>query len=221
MKSNPCLLFDLDGTLLDSRDAVIDAVYYTAEKYVPGMFSRAELVKRFGESFNDFLGMIEHLVKGEFTKEHILGSYFDYIEAHHDQNVRLFPGVKEGLGRLKSSGYRLAIVTNKQKKYAIRGLELAGILHVFDTILTLDDVKQGKPSPEMLNRAMKEVGSLPQTSLMIGDSLYDLQAAQHAGVKCAILDWYGSDSGLESAADFRFSSFQALVTDLLAVKLIG
>lgn len=212
-------MFDLDGTLLDSRDAVVDAVYHISEKYVPGMFTREDLLKRFGESFDEFLEMIEESMQDEtITKEHILETYFAYINAHHDEKVMLFPEVEEGLKALKSAGYRLGIVTNKQREFTVRGLQAAGIYNLFDHIVTLDDVREGKPSPEMLIKAMWEIGASADASLMVGDSKYDLLAAHAAKVPFAALEWYGPEDWKDPAPEYRFADFQELVQELLAVK---
>lgn len=214
-----CLLFDLDGTLLDSRDAVVDAVYHIAEKYVPGMFAREDLLKRFGESLDDFLEVMEQSLEDKTTtKEHILETYFAYIHAHHDEKVRLFPEVEKGLKALKSVGYSLGIVTNKQREFTVRGLKIAGIFHLFDSIVTLDDVEEGKPSPEMLIKAMWEIGASADASLMVGDSKYDLLAANAAKVPFAALEWYGPEDWHDPAPQYRFADFQELVQELLAVK---
>jgi len=218
MKS--CLLFDLDGTLLDSRDVIMDSVHYLTEQYVPGMFTRQDLLKRFGEPIDDLLEIIEQSMEDQqITKQQMLDSYFTYINTHHDAQVQLFPYVQEGLISLKSAGYRLGIVTNKQREFTMSGLQTAGILPFFDAIVTLNDVTVGKPSPEMLLKAMKEIGVTPETSLMIGDSKYDLLAAAAAKISFTALEWYGSeDWQMNPAPNNRYPNFQLFVQDLLTVK---
>lgn len=215
-----CLLFDLDGTLLDSRDAVIDAVAHTAERYAPGHFSREELLERFGESFEDFLAAVAAAAGVTDWKE-VSDQYVAYVREHHDQHVRLFPYVREGLEKLKSAGYQLAIVTNKQREFAQSGLEMAEILHLFDAIVTVDDVSQGKPSAEPVQKALSALGSRPQEAMMIGDSRYDVLAAIGAGVPSVVLEWYGQEEWRGAAPDFRYPDFLSFVTEMLAVKAQG
>ncbi|MBP1932216.1 HAD family hydrolase [Ammoniphilus resinae] len=221
MKMTRCLLFDLDGTLLDSRDVIIDGVHYLTEKYVPGLFTRKDLLKRFGEPIDDLLDIIEQSLRDkQITKQQMLDSYFTYINTHHDEQVQLFPYVKEGLYSLKSAGYQLGIVTNKQREFTMRGLQTAGILPFFNTIVTLDDVAVGKPSPEMLIKSMKEIGVTSESSLMIGDSKYDLLAARAAKVPFTALEWYGPEDWQgNSAPNNRYPNFQQFVQDLLTIKL--
>jgi len=212
------LLFDLDGTLLDSRDAVIDAVAYTAQRYAPGHFSRQDLLARFGESFDDFLAAVAE-VAGMPDKKEVLASYFAYVREHHEQHVKLFPYVREGLEKLQAAGYELAIVTNKQREFALAGLELAGIAQRFAAIVTVDDVSQGKPSAEPVEKALAELGKRPEQAMMIGDSRYDVLAAAEAKVASVVLEWYGAEGWTSSTPDYRYADFQAFVTDLLAVNI--
>lgn len=214
------LLFDLDGTLLDSRDAVIDAVAFTADQYAPGYFSREELLARFGESFDDFLAAVATSA-GVPDKKEVLDRYFAYVRENHDQHVKLFPFVREGLEKLLAAGYELAIVTNKQREFAMAGLELAGIDHLFASIVTVDDVSRGKPSAEPVQKALAELGRRPEQAMMIGDSRFDVLAAIGAGVSSVVLEWYGQEEWQYAIPDFRFADFQAFVTEMLAVKIQG
>jgi pyrophosphatase PpaX len=215
-----CLLFDLDGTLLDSRDAVIDGVMYAVERYVPGRFTREELLGRFGESFDSFLASVEEYAGPVFDREQFLQTYLNYVREHH-RDVRLFPFVKEGLQRLYEAGYRMGIVTNKQREFTQRDLQTAGVRKLFHCVVTVDDVRKGKPSAEPIEKAMAELNARPQDVLMIGDSQYDLMAAAEAGVKCALLQWYGREQWSGMAPDYRYADFRAFVEDRLAVKAQG
>jgi len=220
MMQSRCLLFDLDGTLLDSRDAVIDALLYTTERYLPGQFTREELLQRFGESFEDFLTDEVAPRTGVFDRDEIFQTYCAYVDEHHDRQVRLFPQVKEGLQALRRAGYLLAIVTNKQRLFTIRGLRSTGIEELFDAIVTLDDVQAAKPSAEPLQKAMLELNTAPVHTLMVGDSKYDLLAAQAAGVKSVLLQWYGAEHGSNGRADYCFPNFQSFVDKLLRTSLL-
>lgn len=214
------LLFDLDGTLLDSRDAVIDAVAYTAEQYAPGHFSREELLARFGEPFDHFLAAVAAAARLPDKRE-VLEKYFAYVRQSHARHVRLFPYVREGLEKLKQAGYQLAVVTNKQREFALAGLEQAGIDRLFDVIVTVDDVTRGKPAAEPVQKALASLGRSPKQAMMIGDSRYDVLAAVASGVSSAVLEWYGQEEWLYALPDFRYADFDSFVTDMLAAKAQG
>ncbi|CEH31519.1 pyrophosphatase [Aneurinibacillus migulanus] len=212
-----CLLFDLDGTLLDSRDSVIDAVYATAEAHVPGLFTREAILARFGESFDNFMEVIETSLGGS-TREQVFQYYFEHLNAYHDRTVRLFPGIQEELEALKASGYRLGIVTNKQRDFTIRGLQITGILQLFDSIVTVDDVHAGKPSAEPILRGMAELRALPEETAMVGDSKYDLLAAKAAGVTSVLVDWYSAVCEIDVCPDYYFLNIRELASGLALEK---
>ncbi|MCR8984181.1 HAD-IA family hydrolase [Brevibacillus laterosporus] len=234
---NTCstLLFDLDGTLLDSREGVIDAVYYTIEEHCPGLFTRGEITDRFGEALEEFLHVVEARINeqqvqrlelpDQFKVRHwdrtaYCKDYFTYMERHNRQ-VQLFPFVREGIEALKKRGFQLAVVTNKQRKLALQNLEMAAILHLMDTVVTLDDVVLGKPSPEPIQKAMAILGTVSEETLMIGDSRYDLLSARAAGVRSVLLEWYGADQRIQEKPHYRFKTFQMLVDELLLASVQG
>ncbi|MBA4531710.1 HAD-IA family hydrolase [Brevibacillus halotolerans] len=234
---NTCstLLFDLDGTLLDSREGVIDAVYYTIEEHCPGLFTRGEITDRFGEALEEFLHAVEAKINeqqvqrpelpdqfkvSQWDRTAYCKDYFTYMKRHNKQ-VQLFPFVREGMEALKKRGFQLAVVTNKQRELALQNLEIAAILHLMDTVVTLDDVVLGKPSPEPIQKAMTILGTVPEATLMIGDSRYDLLSARAAGVRSVLLEWYGADQRIQEEPHYRFQTFQMLVDELLLASVQG
>ncbi|RFB35915.1 HAD family hydrolase [Brevibacillus sp. VP] len=237
MRNCSTLLFDLDGTLLDSREGVINAVYFTIEEHCPGLFTRDEITDRFGESLEEFLHEVEIRINEQQVQKSELPDqsesnkgklwdrtayckdYFTYMEKHHNRQIQLFPFVREGLVALQKRGFQLAVVTNKQREFALQGLEMAGILHVLDTVVTLDDVALGKPSPEPIQKAIAILRTTPEETLMIGDSRYDLLSASAAGVRSVLLEWYGVDQQMQEEPHYRFSTFQMLVDELLLASV--
>lgn len=185
MNTKKGLLFDLDGTLIDSKKSVVDAVYYTAQKYAPGHFSYQAIESRFGESWNEYIKQLQ--VDNE---REVYEDYMRYLIMHHDETVAIFPGVKEGLLELKKDGLKLAIVTNKERILTEHGLRAFGLDTLFDAVVTVDDVTKGKPDPEPINRAMEELQLKKEEALMIGDTTYDVLAAQRAGIDVAVVDWH-------------------------------
>ncbi|MFT9849511.1 HAD family hydrolase [Aneurinibacillus sp. REN35] len=218
MNAIRCLLFDLDGTLLDSRDSVVDAVYATAEAHVPGQFTREAIMMRFGESFDEFVEVIEVSLGGRYTREQVFQYYFEHLNTYHDRTIRLFPGIQEGLYTLKEAGYSLGVVTNKQRDFTMRGLQIAGIQSFFDSVVTIDDVSAGKPAAEPILRAMAELRALPAETVMIGDSKYDVLAAKASGVSSVLLDWYEAVHDISICPDHYFLNFQDLVSELTLQK---
>lgn len=200
MNNIKALLFDLDGTILDSKKSVIEAVFFTAEKFATGKFTYEDIEGRFGESFDEFMEYLDG------TKEEIMEAYMNHMYKHHDELVALFEGVKEALLVLKKQGLKLAVVTNKQRDLTIRALDLFKVTDYFDTILTLDDVNEGKPNPEIIHKAMDILGVSKDEVLMIGDTEFDVKAARAADVKVVVLDWYKSYVNQLPKPDYKFVS---------------
>jgi pyrophosphatase PpaX len=214
MNNIRCFLFDLDGTLLDSRDPIIDAMFATVQRYLTHRVTRDELLGRFGESFDDFYQQIADLITGNVTREQVFHTYLEFMNLHHNGPLIFFPYVREGLEQLKSLGYQIGIVTNKQRKFVLKGLKQSGILNLFDTIICVDDVTAGKPSPEPIVKAMDSLGVRPNQTMMVGDSRYDMISARAAQVKCVLLEWYGQNKSQELLPDYCFSSFREFLENI-------
>ncbi len=211
------ILFDLDGTILDSKDSIIDAVYKTVEKYSQKKITYKDIEARFGEAFDKFIELL-----APARKEDIMESYLAHVENHHDELVSLFPNVKKILKQLKEQGIKLGIVTNKQRTLTIRALKLFNIEHLFDTIITLDDVKASKPDPKPILKAINDIKIDHEHVLMVGDTIFDIKSAQNAHVKVAILDWYKSFDSTDAQPDYLFSNLNELISYFsLDLKKVG
>lgn len=171
------VLFDLDGTLLDSKKLVVDAIYHTLEHFMPKRYEYDAVEARFGMAFEPFLASLI-----PERKEEVLDYFNRYTLRYHDEAVQLFPGVEEILQQLTLEGYQLGLVTNKTRSLTNRALQLFDLEEFFSVIITLDDVRCGKPDPEPLYRACSYLQVKPAEAVLIGDSQYDRLAAKAAGM---------------------------------------
>jgi pyrophosphatase PpaX len=203
------LLFDLDGTILDSKKSVLDATYFVAEQYAPGRFTYQEIESRFGESLDQFIKQL-----GSGKREEILVSYLERIESDHDSLVQPFPGIAKNLQALRQMGYKLAVVTNKQRNLTERELQLFSLRHLFQVVVTLDDVQEGKPSAEPIEKACLQLQVTQQEAMMVGDSVVDVQAARAAQVCCAVVNWYKPYHYPQWEPEYRFDNIGQLVASL-------
>lgn len=179
------LLFDLDGTLINTNELIIASFLHTTEKYAPGKYTR--------ESVLDFIGppLEESLLKinpgGDV--EEMINTYRTHNHKHHDELVHAYDGVVDTLKKLKEAGFKLGIVTTKLRETVDMGTKLTEIEPYFDTIVTLDDVKHAKPHPEPVVRAMKLLDANPAETIMVGDNTHDVDAGKNAGTKTAGVAW--------------------------------
>ena len=116
-------------------------------------------------------------------------TYIEHNQAHHDRLIRLFPGMREALSMLHRAGYRLGVVTSKIRDNALRELRTSGLEGLFDSLTSAEDVDRPKPDPEPVERARRSLDLPAADVLLVGDSLYDLQAGRAAGVHTAAALW--------------------------------
>lgn len=177
------ILFDLDGTLLNTNELIHQSFVYTFEHFGYS-FSREEIVHFNGppliETFTN--------VHPELAEE-MVNVYRDHNHAHHEQYVTLFPNVKETLDILKDSGKKLAIVSAKMRISVKLGLEITGIKDYFDTIIAVDDVENPKPHPEPVLKAMSDLEAGTSDVIMVGDNYHDIESGKNAGIKTVGVAW--------------------------------
>jgi len=205
------ILFDLDGTLLDSRKSVIQATFETADHFLPGQYSYDEINNRFGETFDQFL----HFTHLEQHAEKVHQFYLNKVKKNHDQYVQPFPFVKEGIHILNKNGFLLAVVTNKEKLLTYRGLELSGIDVAFDVVTTINDVKKGKPYPESILKTISKLNVRNEQVLMVGDTTFDVTAAKLANISSALLQYKDIHSWSAQPPTYLFHHFNELIYFLM------
>lgn len=178
-------LFDLDGTIVDTNDLIIESFLHTLEGETAEPFTREKIIPHMG------FPLLEQLrfFTGRDEVDDLADKYRKFNVKKHDELVREFPHVREVLAELKARGIRLGVVTNKMRKTTIMGLKLCGIESYMDTIVTVDDVVRGKPDPEPVLKALERLKTAPGEALMVGDSQYDIVAGREAGVKTVGVAW--------------------------------
>jgi pyrophosphatase PpaX len=182
----PVVLFDLDGTLIDST-AMILASFKHATKTVLGR----DLPDR--EIFAVVGGPTLEAQMRSFAPgrvEELLAVYRAHNTPLHDE-LELCPGIWDVLSRLKAEGRRLGIVTSKRRRTAQLALDRLGIEPFFDTIITSDEPVAHKPSPEPVLLALERLGAEPGDAVYVGDSPFDVASAKAAGVYSIAVLWGG------------------------------
>ncbi|TSB48298.1 pyrophosphatase PpaX [Alkalicoccobacillus porphyridii] len=178
------LLFDLDGTLIDTNELIIASFLHTLDKYRPNQYTRETVLPFIGPPLQDTFQMID-----PEKWEEMVEVYRTHNHTFHDQLVTDYPGVYEGIKKLHDLGYKLAIVTTKKNQTAQMGLKLKGLDLFFDVVIGLDDVSRAKPDPEPIEKALAALGSTKEEAIMIGDNSHDILAGKNAGVTTAAVGW--------------------------------
>lgn len=193
------ILFDLDGTLIDTNRLIIESFKHTYKQHLDMDVCEQDILKYFGEP------LIITLKRAcEEKAEEMFQTYITYNESIHDDSVALCPDIAYLLRQLKEAGCVLAVVTSKRKKIAMRGLELFDIVQFFDKVVALEDTEQHKPHPAPVLKALELLDAKPEASLMVGDSIFDIQCAHAAAVKAVLVEWSAAQGfqGNSVSADY-------------------
>lgn len=172
MKNKSLIIFDWDGTLMDSIGLIVDAMRYAAEKH--GLTVTDEATKSIiGIALVDAFPMLFPNHSDKYDE--LLATYSEYYVKHCD-NDKLFDGIKELIQDLHAQGKTLAIATGKKRKGLERVLPNSGIEPFFTTTKTADETA-GKPNPLMLEQILVETGTRIEDAVFIGDSIHDIRMA--------------------------------------------
>lgn len=186
------VLFDLDGTLIDSIRLILDSYHHTLAAHAKPAQSDAQLLAHVGTPLVTHLGQY---AANELELAAMVATYRAWNRAHHDGAVRAFDGAVEAVRALAATGLALAVVTSKQREAAQRGLDLTGFGvpgaegAPFRFLLGADDVAQHKPDPTPLLVACARLGVTPARAAYVGDSPHDLAAARAAGALAVAAGW--------------------------------
>lgn len=178
------LLFDFDGTLLDTNELIIQSFTHVLEEHFPGKYSREDILPFLGPTLQETFDSVDLHMSPQLTQQ-----YRTWNVANHDALACEFDGVYETLHLLKEQGLTMAIVSTKQREVVIKGLRLLGVEDLFDVVIGLDDVQKPKPDPEPVLLALERLRAEKDDALMIGDNFHDIEGGKNAGVRTAGVAW--------------------------------
>ncbi|NHN32587.1 pyrophosphatase PpaX [Paenibacillus agricola] len=179
------VLFDLDGTIIDTNELIIQSFLHTFENALGEPITREHIIPNMGRPLIEQM----QLFSGRDNVGDLVHKYRAFNIDKHDSLVTEFPGVRETISKLHAAGIKLGIVTSKVRITSEMGLRLCGLYDYFDSIVCVQDVKWPKPDPEGIRKALKELGSEAQGAVMVGDSHYDVEAAHNAGIPSVAVAW--------------------------------
>ncbi|MEN8253939.1 MAG: HAD-IA family hydrolase [Verrucomicrobiota bacterium] len=202
------LVFDLDGTLIDSRADLAAGINHMRKHYGLEPLSLATVSGYIG---NGVRLLVERSLQGaEVDLEEALQINKDYYCSHLTIHTTLYDGVAEGIPRLAAAGHKLALLTNKPGDPSREILKHFGLDGYFDSILGGGDIGKLKPEPDGVFQCMETAAMESPSVWMVGDHYTDLAVAENAGVKSAFVRYgFGEERGHVASA--YFASFAELV----------
>jgi len=179
------VLFDLDGTLIDSIPLILSSMKHAFEGH-PNAPPVGEWVALIGTPLD---AMIRRWAGDEADVERVKERYKQHQWANHDAMVRAFPGVPEMLDALGARGARMAVVTSKLEPSARRSLDFLGLADHFECVVGLEATEKHKPDPAPVRYALERLGARPEEAAFVGDSPHDVIAGNAAGVATVATLW--------------------------------
>lgn len=180
------LLFDLDGTLVDTIELIMQSMEFAFADFDGPRPSRELWLEGLGIPLRTQLAA--HARTAE-QLEWMIARYRLFQGEHHDHMTLLYPGVREVLAELRAAGHPMAIVTSKFHAGAVKALTHVACIEHFDAIIGGDSAEFAKPHPEPVRLALRRLGREPDNAIMIGDSPHDIRAGNAAGVQTAAVLW--------------------------------
>ena len=203
------VLFDLDGTLLDTLPLIETSFRYAfAQLQIP--WGDGAIMKTVGTPLRDQCRQF-----GGDRWQELFDCYIDYQLSIHDAQVKVFPGAMEALQEISQLVRGVGVVTSKRRPLALRGLSVTGLDCYIRHLVAFEDVQKAKPDPEPVLRGLEKFGVPAEQAVFIGDSCFDILAGRQAGVVTVAVSW-----GIAGPDDWRDVKPDFIVTgwpDLLAL----
>ncbi len=216
MSDIQAILFDNDGTLVDTYDAILSCFQYATQKVLHKAIPDEELMAKVGQPLRvqmwDFTDNPE-------THQALCDAYWERGQIVHDECAHLFEGVAETLSALQERGFVMGVVTSKLHGAAQHGLKLFGIDQYFDCLVCPDDCEGTKPNPAPVIYGAQLLGIDPSRCLYVGDSPFDMQAGNGAGCITVACLWgmFDKDTLSYENPDYMCAKF----SDLLNLEVLA
>lgn len=198
------IIFDLDGTLIDSGIDIANAINYALEPYGIKSVTVQETISLVGEGITRLMEKLVEShkleVRSNVNRDILIERFLEHYSAHLIDNTAVYPGVKETLKELNS--YKKAVISNKRESLSAKTLNDLGLLKYFDLVVGSDTTPEKKPSPLPIQYVLSKFDIKPEEAVIVGDSNYDIEAGKSAGIKTVAVTYGYRPVDLLRSADF-------------------
>lgn len=203
--------FDADGTMIDTEELVYQSYLHTCRKFGGFEIEKKKVTALMGIPFlpqiKEYLGE-----KSDRKMQEIRSYYKKHQDSIYSEYLSLFPGIKEGLAKLKEQGKILAVVSSRTEPSLMTYLKETGILSYFDLVVHPDLTEKHKPSAQPVEYALEKLQGRPEETLFIGDAEFDIKSGRAAGTDTALVAWGpNKPEDLESVPHYILNSMEQLV----------
>ena len=180
------ILFDNDGTLVDTHDIILASFRYASREVLGRVFPDDVYMAKVGQPL---AVQFDDLTSDPARKERFLKVYRAHNATIHDDMIRAFPGLLELLDRFRNAGFAMGVVTSKMRGTAWGGLKVVGAAPYFDCIVGSEDTEAHKPDPDPVILGCEKLGVNPSECVYVGDAPFDVQAGSAAGCSTVGVTW--------------------------------
>ncbi|HXE75835.1 MAG TPA: HAD-IA family hydrolase [Candidatus Xenobia bacterium] len=204
-------IFDLDGTLIDSKLDLALAVNATREKFGLGPLAHEVIFDYIGDGAPMLVRRALDHTEDDALVAEALPFFLSYYREHMLDNTVLYPGVREALDQLAADGRVLTVLTNKPERFSKMILEGLGVAPHFRLVYGGNSFERKKPDPIGVETILRETGAAKEQALLVGDSEIDVQTARNAGVRVVGVSYgLGSERLAEHPPDLMVDSLVEL-----------
>ena len=198
-------LFDLDGTLIDSKLDLVDSVNFMLQEMQRDVLPLATIASYIGHGAPKLVADVLGPDAAEADRKRGLEIFLAHYSKHNLDATRAYPGVVEGLEALQDRP--MAVLTNKPKKMSVEILEALGLLKYFHAVYGGDSFEKKKPDPAGAQAILKNLGAQPREAAMVGDSDVDIKTARNAGMLAVAVNYgFGQHDRQAQPADLYVDS---------------
>jgi phosphoglycolate phosphatase len=207
------IIFDLDGTLIDSSIDITNAINYAIEPYGVKPITIEETISLVGEGITRLMEkIVDRSQTKEINKDILVNRFLEHYSAHLIDNTTIYPGVRETLEKLK--GYKKAVISNKREALSTRILNDLGLLKYLDLVAGSDTTPERKPSPVPILHVLSRLNIKPEETVIVGDSNFDIEAGKAAGIKTVAVTYGYRPIELLKDADVIINKIDELINIL-------
>ena len=188
--SNKLIIFDMDGTLVNSSLTIANAINYVRRNLGFEPMDQTEILRMVNDHTLNLAKTFYHAEAFDADHERWFSEYYT---RNHENELVLYDGIKEMLDMLKEEGHALAVATNAYRGSTIESLTHLNVYDYFDAIACYDDVEKGKPYPDMLHKILDELDHSNDKSIFVGDGPRDELASKNADIPYIMVDWGFTD----------------------------